>query len=155
MRVRVIVHSVLLSLPLASLPCPATRHRRPLLSVLKSHSCHPLLKSISSPFILVLASFSPCFPLGRAQVYYRFEDAVVVGVRLAQTRQILLIPPDDLVLSHGDQVLLLSNSLPTLEALSTLEIRAVRQLRLSQASDLSVVSPSGSVRAGAHEHHRP
>ena len=53
------------------------------------------------------------------QVYYRFEDAVVVGVRLAQTRQILLIPPDDLVLSHGDQVLLLSNSLPTLEALST------------------------------------
>ena len=73
-----------------------------------------------------------------------------MGVRLAQTRQILLIPPDDLVLSHGDQVLLLSNSLPTLEALSTLEIRAVRQLRLSQASDLSVViSPSGSRRARA------
>ena len=118
MRVRVIVHSVLLSLPLASLPCPATRHRRPLLSVLKSHYCLPRLKSISSLLILVLHLSRPALLLA-VQVYYRFEDAVVVGVRLAQTRQILLIPPDDLVLSHGDQVSLLSNSLPTLEALST------------------------------------
>ena len=112
MRARAIVHSVLLSLTLASLPCPATRHCRQLLSVLKSHSCLPRLKSISSLLILVLHLSRPAFLLA-VQVYYRFEDAVVVGVRLAQTGQILLIQPDDLVLSHGDQVFFPTPSRPS------------------------------------------
>ena len=70
-------------------------------------------------------------------VAYRFDDAIVVGVKVAKTRQIIINPPDDLTLSPDDQLLVLAedddsyrlNDGPPAFPESLLEDRAVERVQ--------------------------
>ncbi len=41
-------------------------------------------------------------------IYFRFDHAIPVGIKLANRDRILINPPDDLVISDGDQILVLA-----------------------------------------------
>jgi hypothetical protein len=41
-------------------------------------------------------------------IYFRFDNAIPVGIKLVSSGRILINPPDDLVISNGDQVLVLA-----------------------------------------------
>ena len=41
-------------------------------------------------------------------IYYRFQKAVPVGIKLASDNSVVINPPDDLIIAHNDQILVLA-----------------------------------------------